>query len=214
MYVAHELAPTQDLSHEALTAGERERLVRRHVMHQARRQQPMQVEQRGDAGVKQPAGSHRQRVFEWPEVRQACGPRPAPKRFRVGSGGGQGGCVERAGVMREAGSDKLDDLARDRVGLEEGRLRCRGLTAPWLAIFCVEAVLATNGPGALHQQPRALTNVAVKGIHSPGRALAGALVEVCRGGEPALVALHEQRAATHQRLQLDAQLALGRFHHV
>ncbi len=82
VHVADELAPAQHLADEALPAGQGYVELGDLSDHTAR-VQAVQVEQRGDPGVKEPGRASRHGVLVWPEAFHALPLRPGPEGLGV-----------------------------------------------------------------------------------------------------------------------------------
>ena len=212
VHVADELAPAEDLPHEAFPRRQR-RLGAGRFPHQPFRQQAVQVEQAGDATMEERRRPLRHRVLVRAEPGQER-ERPRPDRLGVGAGGRQRFRIERSRMVRELLPNQVADLVLDGVAGKAGRLGRGRVAVPALPVLGVEAEAPAFGLVLLHEQPGAAAHVAVERVHAErGVPAVLALVEVGLAGEPAFVGLDLQRARLDQRLQLDPQLPLGGAHH-
>jgi hypothetical protein len=104
MHLVDELAPTEHLSDESLLARNRKRECR-DVVHDLSRKQPMQIHQRRNPRVEDPAAAATHRVFVRAKVGQARLLRPIPKAVDFGARRGNRRDVERTRMPRESGLD-------------------------------------------------------------------------------------------------------------
>ena len=211
MHVAHELAPAEDLTYEALLAREGD-ICGDGVRDDPLGQQAMKIQKRRDPGVEQVARSVREGVLVGPEAREAFGAGPRPERLGVGGGSRERGEIELAGVMGVLGGEEFADLAGDGVRREARRHGSGRVSSPGLAVLRIEAPASAARTVAVHEDAGAGADDAVEGVHPPHWLRARA-PEVVLRREPSRVGNHDEGAGPNEIGELDAKFALGGLHH-
>ena len=211
MDVQHELPPPQHLPDEPLLGVEGQ-LHGLHLLHHPLREEAVEVEEGGDAGVEEAPGAPGHGVLVGAEVLHARLPGPAPHLLHLLGGGRDGFGRHRSGPAGEALLHQLHHLPGDGVGFEGGRLGGRRLSVPELPVVRVVGVLPPGGRAVLHEDPGALPHGAVEGVLPPGPVGVAGGGEVLLGGEPPLVLGELQEPLLHQGPQVLAELPLGGAH--
>ncbi len=219
MKVAHELAPAKQLADEAFGAGERDATGLRggfDVVDEVDGEDAAEVEDHGRFRVEELWLVVTHGVFIGAEGGQQVLERELPHAVAVGLGAGQGEAFGRAEVVAVGGFDEGDDLFRDRVRREAGRVGNRHLALVRVAVLGVEGELAADGLGVGHQDAGVLAHAAVEAVHHVGLAgLVGAVgvEEILGGGGPGgvwdVVQLQASRLGGGE---VQAELALGGRH--
>ncbi len=205
---AHGLAPSKNLPDEALCTLQRHKpaVVRRlgSVYHFARRQQ-LQVQRGRGLRVVQPRLARPHGVLiaakEWQPLRNENVQRL--QRLRASHRPGE--ARERARMLRKAGLDQGQDLARQHVRLEAGARRQapRTFGPESCAVVRVEIPLTTDRLALVHEHLVALPQLAVEVLEPQGVAPLGVDGEFAHGIEEMAVLADFQRqpGALDHRLQ-------------